>query len=448
MSLVTPTLFAPAFLTAASAGLADETSLLGRFEKASLPDQFRALSDLQYLYFQHRNSGGRNGMAWIEDMRGRLISDTESEDRYREFVSFRADGSAFVEFPPSISPPPVLNFSEEWGRPEVIPLSPADRLKSSDLAYFSIGALRFMETRVDWNAIDLATADLKNKKKSPPLSVSASLDRSQFVVFDRLHHSLAVYLSGIPYILGRVNDGYPGNQGLKLAQVLTAPKQKPEPEVPLKPIIVELAFEPRADAEFPPLRTVLRRGGRNCPVVIERFDPADAHLLPADLREEMLKKLASEKDPSARPFFRALRTLDGEFHALSLSFLISESGEVRMRCDRTVKRDLESRNKIGGVGLAFLLSSLQFMKRNGYWYGSGQLLYNLIPHVADAIRRQAGFAGSGKTIVSVALDGISASEGEEFLKKAPMKFEPALSSSPAPSAALAEAVLVDGRTAG
>jgi hypothetical protein len=208
----------------------------------------------------------------------------------------------------------------------------------------------------------------------------------------------------------------------------------------------ELAFTPRNDAEFPPLRTMLSRQDRPCPLVIERFFPEEAKDLPPDLRDETVSRLATEEGKRGQPFFRVLRTFDGAAQAVSLNFLVRDAGAIRMRCDRTVKRDCDPATQIEGVALAFLVSAMLFMKSKGYWPDTGPILFNIIPRVADSLRERAGIDIPWYSSLGVAMDGFSARESEVFLKKAEaIRLERAL---PPPPAAAAEAVFVDGRPAG
>jgi hypothetical protein len=345
----------------------------------------------------------------------------------------------------------VLNFSEEWGRPDVIPIENSREIDplQRPLAYFSLSALRFLETQMDWNAIDRAQAGLKSGRNWSPITVAYHPNGTHSWAVDALAESLAVYFSGSPYILGRITENSFGPPGRLLREIVTGQRAKPYVAPPIIPIAAKLAFVPRRDADFAPVHVTLTRQKRPCPVIIERFLPEDIDLLPTDLREETRHRLNEQKEPDATPFFRTLRTLDGEYQAMSLSFLTFQGRDVSLNCKRTVLKDQDPETKIEGVGLAFLVSSLRFLKETGHWHTNGPLLFNIIPRVLNAFRRRVGLTPMGEYHVSLAMDGVYAREGEEFLRKSPLRFEPALNPGLlTPSAASPEAVLLDGGPAG
>lgn len=186
-----------------------------------------------------------------------------------------------------------------------------------------------------------------------------------------------------------------------------------------------LHFKPFVAPDFRPLVTELSRAGRPYPVVIEKFSESfHKDTLPQQAALGIQRAISRTPTEHHSPFNLLMRSLQGSLLAYSCNYLVSHGRPVQMDCQTTTKLDQDSDDAVQNVGLAFLLARILYMQAEHPANSRYQKqLFGFVPEVLNHYRRVCGMEPL-IDLTGLALDDLSASEGERLLKEAPIELLP------------------------
>ncbi len=412
---------------------AQEQQFMNRFERGELPVQFEAIDDLNRLYMMNRTHGGLTGMRWARDTKTALVAHVIENSRYEDFLQTEADGTIVMALPAIIPNPAFLNVAEITHQSPLITISQQPQRRRNYRAYFRLADLL---SEVD----HIPAVDVSRWQHEPvihgtiaPITLTKSHRSADYMIINGLEVALGGLLDGSSYILGRVEgtSALP-SAATKLTDVklLTpdelAERARPEP-IPDIPIVTKLSFTPRRDPEFPPLKMTLQRQGRDCPVIIERFSPAEAEReLAGPVGAEVRHIISRTSNNPDANLILIMRTLDGEVVASSSNNISRSPSHVSLRGEGNFKPDQSRSTGIQKVGLAFTIARLLYLKRSGPWPKSATLISNFIPKVLRRYQLDAGLITEEEyrdKYLDISIDVISGWEGDRFLAANPLPIE-------------------------
>lgn len=204
-------------------------------------------------------------------------------------------------------------------------------------------------------------------------------------------------------------------------------REIPEPAekvVPDIPIVTELSYAPHFHPEFTPVKVMLKRQGKDCPVIIERVTLDQAlQILPKAGQEELEGQtlLFDMADPGLGIYL--LRTLDGVIEGLSITRLSRDEqmGHVSLQWDLVVKFDRNRETRIEDVGITFFIAHLRELQNQGPWPEMGDVIYHMNPRLLARLRSYLPEdAPAGET---TPFRGICRDEAELFLSSVHLSLE-------------------------